>query len=398
MELMNMHPRIPIRTLLALCIVALAQPLAADETACPDNVFLDVSKFAGAGDGYPKPRVEVACEAGALVVSSNAIPHYEFVQITPNPLIELNRDYRMPLNPKLAEQPSSLPLLGRSGVAINGIPLFGPNEGPAPYPGFGDPIYNAIMDSCMGHTARQYHYHALIETCLGAGRQVGKPSPILAFGADGFPVYGPFGCRDEGCSQVIEYKSSWEKLREPYTDAWDAYRFVPKDGIEYLDRCNGHSGDDQGGAYHYHASATWPYIMGCFSGMPSQDAGRPEDRQVSRQGGGPGDDPRPASEQLAAAAEKLGIEEGRLAEALRLTGGRVAPMNYLAAARSLGLEPGALYEALGVEAQRPPPGARRGGPRGAGGRGQRPGGPGQGPLRRPPPSPGQGPRQRPPQP
>ena len=369
---------------LLICALALGVPLAADDSGCPTDAFMDVSQTAGAGDGYANPRLEVRCEDGSLVVSSNAIPHYEFVQITPNPLVELNRDYRMTLTPKLAEQPSPLPLLGPSGVAINGIPLFGPNEGPVPPPGFGDPIYNAIMDACMGHTARQYHYHALVQSCFETATKPGEPSPILAFGADGFPVFGPYGCADAECSQVIEFKSSWERLRSPDLDAWDAHRFVPKDGPEYLDRCNGHSADDHGGKYHYHATATWPYIMGCFSGTPSADAGRAEDRQMSGtapRGRGPQVDPRPSPEQVAKAAAELGINEAKLAEALGLADGRVTPMNYLSAARALNTDYPALSRALGVEPlfnqTRRGPGQRGRGP------GQRPGQRARGPRQRP---------------
>ncbi len=358
---------------LLACIFAAALPMAAADSPCPAGAFLDVSQSAGAGEGFPRPRVEVKCEADSLVVSSNAIPHYKFVQITPNPLVALDRDYRMPLYPKLAEDPSPLPLLGPSGVAINGIPLFGPNEGPVPYPGFGDPVYNAILDDCLGHTARQYHYHALAEACLAVGKRYGEPSPVLAFAADGFPVYGPFGCADETCSEVIEFKSSWDERRSPRNDAWDAYRYAPKEGAEYLDRCNGHSGNDHGGSYHYHATATFPYIMGCFSGTPASDVGRLEDRQLSRRGqrgGGPPPEPRPTAAQVRRAAVELGIKEDKLAEALRLTDGRVVPMNYAAAARALGIGHRALSAALGFElpqAGRP----QRGRGRGRGG----PGGP-----------------------
>lgn len=357
---------------LVFCFLLLAVPAAGAGSDCPTDAFLDLSQFDGAGRGYPSPRLEVACEDDTLVISSNAIPHYEFVPITPNPLVPLERDYRIPLRPKLAEKPSPLPLLGPSGVAINGIPLFGPNEGPAPYPGYGDPIYNDIMDDCMGHTARQYHYHALVEACLQAGSREGGPSPVLAFAADGFPVYGPFGCNDADCSEVIEFKSSWDRVGDPRHDTWDAYRFTPKSGTEYLDRCNGHSGDDQEGAYHYHATATWPYIMGCFSGAPPPGFDRPEDRQFSRRGPGQGPaslEPRPTDEQVVRAANELGIPVDRLVAALRLTEGRVVPMNYAASARTLGIEHRALSEALGV----PMPGRGRGGPpRGPRGRRPRP--------------------------
>ena len=161
-------------------------------------------------------------------------------------------------------------------------------------------------------------------------------------------------------------------MRSPELDAWDAYRFVPKDGPEYLDRCNGHSAEDHGGKYHYHATATWPYIMGCFSGTPSADAGREEDRQMSgagRRGRGPQVDPRPSPEQVAKAAAELGIDEAKLAEALGLTNGRITPMNYLSAARALKMDYRALSRALGVEPHFNPtrrgrgPGQRARGPR-----------------------------------
>lgn len=368
---------------LLICTMALALPLGADDSGCPIGAFMDVTKTEGPGAGYARPELEVSCEDGSLVVSSNAIPHYEFVQITPNPLIEVNRNYRMPLDPKLAEEPSPLPLFGASGVAINGIPIFGPNEGPVPPPGFGDPVYNAILDACMGHTAREYHYHALVQSCFETGAKPGGPSPILAFAADGFPIYGPFGCADAECSETIEFKSSWDRLRSPEMDAWYAHRFTPKEGREFLDRCNGHSGDDQNGEYHYHATAAWPYILGCYSGTPVTVDRPGNDRVISRgprRGRAPRADPRPGPDEIAKAAAELGIDEARLAEGLGLTGDRVIPVSLISAARTLEVDYPALSRALGVEPQVIP--SRRGpGQRGRGGRGP---GRGQGPRARPP--------------
>jgi len=352
------------KSLWTVLLAALAVPLVAQESPCPTDVFLDVGRFPGAGDDYPKPRIEVECEEDTLVVRSNGIPHYEFVQITPNPLLETNREYRFPLRPEVAEEPTPIPLLGTVGVAINGIPFFGPNEGGVPYPGFGDPVYNSIMDACMGHTAREYHYHALVQACLAADIKPGEPSPILAYAADGFPVYGPYGCVDEDCTSVVKAKSSWKKLRDPEIDAWDAFRYEPREGPEYLDRCNGHGGHDHGGhhhgeEYHYHVTESWPYILGCFSGTPSPDAGREAAPDVSQGGprrGPPPPDQPPSPAQVALAAERLGIDTQSLAKALRLTDGRVDPMNFAASARALGVELGALREALDLSARRRGPG------------------------------------------
>ncbi len=108
------------------------------------------------------------CGEDTLLVSSNSIPHHEFVQITPNPLAEPDRVHRIPIKPKLPEEPSPIPLFGPAGVAINGIPIFGRNEGAVPSPGFGDPVYNAVVDTCKGRTAREDHCHALVQSCFEA--------------------------------------------------------------------------------------------------------------------------------------------------------------------------------------------------------------------------------------
>ena len=78
----------------------------AQQKPCPTDVFLDVSQYEGAGAEYPKPRLEAACEGDELVVRSNGIPHYEFIQVTPNPLLEQDYEFRVPLNPKKADKPT----------------------------------------------------------------------------------------------------------------------------------------------------------------------------------------------------------------------------------------------------------------------------------------------------
>ena len=155
-----------------------------------------------------------------------------------------------------------------------------------------------ILDPCLGHTTpmSEYHYHALIEDCLrlenttvrapwdkngfrGDGmtkveEPQAKPSPVLGYARDGFPIYGPWGCKDLSCSQIILLKSGWrragaridatEVADTPFHYAWAAYLYVNQDGDEYLDRCNGRIEPD--GTYGYHATAGFPYVLGCFKG------------------------------------------------------------------------------------------------------------------------------------
>ncbi|MCA9717982.1 MAG: YHYH protein [Myxococcales bacterium] len=254
-----------------------------EPSACPDDVFLDLTNAPGAGDGYPAPVLEVECTEDTLVVHSNGIPHYRFIQITPNALVEQDHNWEITLFPEVAAEPTEIPMLGLVGFTVNGQPFFSPNEGPQPADqAFGDPIFNSIMDECLGHTAFSYHYHALVERCLiqagvvdepwsNPAPPTSEPSPILAFAYDGFPIYGARGCADAGCSQVIEYKSSWAQIGDPTMNAWDAYEYQAQDGPEFLDRCNGHYGPD--GDYHYHATAGFPYIIGCYSGTPGEGVG-----------------------------------------------------------------------------------------------------------------------------
>ena len=362
-----------IRFSLLLFVSVTLSLAAAQSPPCLADAFLDVSNAPGPGPAYPQARVEANCEGEDLVVRSNGIPHYEFVQITPNPLKEQDYEFRIPARPTLASEPSPIPLLGTIGFAVNGIAIYGPNEGPVPEEEqFGDPIFNAIMDACMGHTAMEYHYHALVQKCLSEGVREGERSPILGFGFDGFPIRGPWGCADAECNEVIRYRSSWEKVREPHQDSWDAYDYVAKEDPEYLDACNGHTGPS--GDYHYHATETWPYILGCYAGTavrPNIRGARPP--AVSQTGPGPRGQPQGArdraappaparrgsragqgrltADQVEAAAQELGKDEATIAKALRVEPGNIKPSNMAASARTLGVEQARLMEALGRQAR-----------------------------------------------
>jgi len=248
---------------------------------CPSDTFLPVGAAPGPGGAYPAPRLAVSCNATSMIVESNGIPHYTFVAITPADLAAQNLRFELPRHPEVAMRTSAIAREGTVGVAVNGAPFFGPNEGGQPAgQAFGDPIHNGITDGCFGHTAMRgdYHYHALAEKCLDTSGLTAMPwtnadpdgssaSPILGYGLDGFAVYGRFGCADVNCTRVIEFESGWEQIADPTTNAWDAHNYVAKAGEQYLDECNGHVGPN--GDYHYHATAAFPYILGCYTGTPS---------------------------------------------------------------------------------------------------------------------------------
>ena len=231
-----------------------AAPAAGD---CPTSNFPEVSADP-ANAAYPDPSVQVSCNSKYLTVRSNGIPNYEFVQTTPNDLRAQDHTFKVPLYPALAGETTEIPLLDTVAFAVNGIPIFGPNEGPQPDP-FGDPVFNDLLDDCLGHTAEDgaYHYHAMLAACPTEGI-IGRTdaSPVIGYANDGFPIYGPFGCSDADCSKVIEYKSAWKRTGNPSTFAWDNHKYVARKQDKYLDQCNGHEGPQSD--YHYHATEDFP--------------------------------------------------------------------------------------------------------------------------------------------
>lgn len=260
------------------------------------DTMLDLTNAPGAGDGYPKPELSAKCDGDSFIVDGNGIPHYTFVQTTPNPLQEVAEHYEIPRNPQIAAAATELPLLGTAGFAVNGQPFFGPNEAAQPADeAYGDPIYNGLMDACLGHTAQQYHYHSMDVKCLNTASLVPEPwmnpdppageaSPIIGWALDGFPIHGPLECTDAGCASVVEMKSSYVQVGDPKTNAWDAYQYQAKDDPAFLDECNGHTGPK--GDYHYHVTAGFPYILGCYKGTP-QGAGDMGGGGGGAGGGGP---------------------------------------------------------------------------------------------------------------
>lgn len=251
---------------------------------CPDDSFLDMDEWPGPGPGYPDPFLNAYCDETSIYVESNGMPNFNFIQMTPHELEIQNWNWVLPRFPIYQDVITSItdgggpptecettPQLGMLGIAVNGMPFFGPTEGPFPDP-YGDPIYNDITDYCMGHTAELgvYHHHSMLTECLSLSWTEGEPSPILGYAADGFPIYGPFGCLDSECNEVVEFQSSYEQIADPTNCAFDAFEYVDQDNPVYLDECNGRFGPD--GDYRYHTTETFPYIIGCFHGIPDEGA------------------------------------------------------------------------------------------------------------------------------
>jgi hypothetical protein len=190
-----------------------------------DNVRLSHDKqfLIMESQGYPNHPTAIFPNSG----NPNAIRLQKFV-------------FRLPLEPKLADKITRLPM-GPIGTALNGVVFFNPFEmgGMNAVEGYSE----VWLDSCCGHPAPDgiYHYHKYPSCVKSPFADDGKQhSPVIGFAFDGFPVYGPY----------------------------EAAGLMAKDlkGNTALDVCNGHQDEERG--YHYHVTpGKFPYILGGYAGV-----------------------------------------------------------------------------------------------------------------------------------
>ena len=188
------------------------------------------------------------------------------------------------------------PIRGAVAFAVNGVPIFGPEDGPG-----GDAVagqegqyeedrQHVWLGLCHGHSGPggEYHYHADAncvhwhpdeeqswrDYSLESSRTINEHSGIVGFAFDGYPIYGFVGWGENG--EVTEMTSSY-RLKEGETgyNGIEDYEYIA--GMGDLDSCNGQYGstpDFPDGIYHYHS--TWangegdlgfPYFILCYRGI-----------------------------------------------------------------------------------------------------------------------------------
>ncbi|PKG37460.1 YHYH protein, partial [Psychromonas sp. Urea-02u-13] len=224
------------------------------------------------------------------VFNTNAIPNHDFNDggsAFPNDVSEQNDQFEITISPTKASQVTPLSLQVDNAILLNGVKVdllaagcYGVGNGkigcndinePWRY----DPMHAAngfAVDSHNAHAQPDgtYHYHgspiALFEN------DASQDSPVIGFAADGFPLYGIY-FDDEG--QVRSVTSSYRLKSgdrpsgtgEPggsYDGAFrDDYEYV--EGLGDLDECNGMTIDS---GYGYYITASYPYVLSCFSGTP----------------------------------------------------------------------------------------------------------------------------------
>ena len=272
-----------------------------------------------------------------VVITSNGLPNHDFestLACTQGGNCGSAQNYtwnipRSPVNDTIGGHDSTdcpeaggayecAPERGAIAVALNGVPFYGPEDGPggdavaAEHGAYNEDRQQIKLGVCHGHAAQggTYHYHA-DANCMhwhpGEGEDItdydkstpqvvapntydGNHSKVIGVAFDGYPIYGFWGY-DENMT-VTEMFSSYElKDGETGYNGIDDYKYTP--GLGHLDECNGHYGptpDFPDGIYHYHSTMQngagnmgFPYFLICYHGEA--------DRSSDGGNGNGGDDP-----------------------------------------------------------------------------------------------------------
>jgi hypothetical protein len=288
-----------------------------------DGTWDSTAKISVGGAVAWRPRWTVELQGDRRVISSNGLPNhttgnfpispaepaYQYDR-NPNRIAEHTVRIELPANPPLAAQPSCAP--GAVGIVLTGAVLFNALDAPGR-----DAVAHEVQDGCQGHPQMTgvYHYHSLTH-CLEDKRAADGHSELVGYALDGFGIFGPHG---EGGAELAS---------------------------DDLDECHGHThpilwDGKRVTMFHYHATADFPYTVGCMRGSVRLEDVRAISGPPPGANAGP---PRPGGPlDLAAAARALQIPEARLRAALG-----PPPPDLAAAAGRLGITEQRLRQALGA--------------------------------------------------
>ncbi|MDA0715596.1 MAG: YHYH protein [archaeon] len=270
---------------------------ALEAMECSVSLTMNETHITITANGIPDHDFEstLACsQANDCTASQN----YEWV-IPRHPTNDTNGGHDATNCPEAEGVYECAPALGEVAIALNGVPFYGPEDGPG-----GDAVashhgmyvedrQDIELGVCHAHAGMggTYHYHA-DANCLHWHAEEGgtmydydmstpdvvaqntnnsSHSAVIGVGFDGYPVYGFWGY-DESMN-IVEMKSSY-KLKDGQTgyNGIDDYEYVQ--GLGHLDVCNGHFGptpEFPDGIYHYHSTMVngagemgFPYFLLCY--------------------------------------------------------------------------------------------------------------------------------------
>ena len=165
------------------------------------------------------PTVKLTYSKNAVIMQPNGIPNHtrdayyavpisqEIVvpdastsKIVKDPTKAQTYKFTIPTSPKYSSKTTTTSL-GSIGVMISGAVLYNPYEGDGKTVAMAsnftitdeNGITASFVDKCAGHPTPNmgaYHYHGLPNCVTSQVDQPYKPSHIIGFALDGFPIYG----------------------------------------------------------------------------------------------------------------------------------------------------------------------------------------------------------------
>ena len=289
-----------------------------DKFLCQDGSGTEVDDYNTTGHDAHVCSVTVSWDEGNVTISMNGLPNHDFesgpgccastqaysLSIPRSPSNDTVGGHDPTNCPEAGGFYQCAPDRGSIAYAINGVPIYGPEDGPggdavaSQHGAYDEDRQEIWLGLCHGHTGPggAYHYHA-DANCLHWHSEAqdegwrnysfppegdGEASPVIGVALDGYPIYGAYGVDSSGV--LTEMKSSY-RLKEGQTgyNGIDDYEYVA--GLGDLDVCNGHFGptpDFPEGIYHYHSTMQngegdigFPYFLICYHGSVEEGDGDP---------------------------------------------------------------------------------------------------------------------------
>ncbi len=242
--------------------------------------------------------VEITIEGSDRIIRSNGIPAHP---LDPDysyrfGVSEQNYEWRLPLEPEVAESLTECVTGQKFGVSIDGVPYDPATAGfwnDDRSSGWLQDAHMFPLDVYGAHVQQGgvYHYHEYPEAWDIVSEMDGTTHGVqVGWAADGFPVYVTYGYEtaDDPGGSIVELHSSW-RLRSgerssdapegSYDGTWvQDYEYV--EGLGELDECNGRScvtPDFPDGTYAYFITRQWPFVPRWIRGVVSDSftPGRP---------------------------------------------------------------------------------------------------------------------------
>ena len=299
----------------------------------------------GGGSGpWFQCEVTVSASSTEMNVNSNGIPNHNWVSAF-GPGDVQSHTWSIPLNPTNdttgGHVSTNCPAAngqwecaadrGQVAVAANGVPIFGPEEGPG-----GDavaldffyftedrqPIDLGYCGAHAGPTGVHYHWDAMCQYWEPESGETmqdydwslidsTKHSPIIGWSFDGYPIYGMYTWDDDGVVKGMKSSYAVERTSDGGDQGYngiDDWNYVS--GLGDLDQCNGRFGptpEYPQGTYYYvstplsGSSSTvvdtngdtvpmigFPYFLLCYHGIADDsNAGGGQGGGGGGGGGGP---------------------------------------------------------------------------------------------------------------